>query len=67
MEMEPVRVRADCCNAMTQQTYFKGTAELYFCQHHADEHEPVLLASGWILRTEHTAQTIDNRTLVPVE
>jgi hypothetical protein len=65
--MEMVRTRADCCIQTAQAIYFNAEQELYFCQHHANKHEPMLLAEGWTLLTKHTAETIDNRTLVPVE
>lgn len=64
--MEIVRRKADCCSAMSEQTYFKNMTDLAFCQHHADEHNAILLATGWERLVKHD-ETIDNTTLVPVE
>lgn len=64
--MEIVRRKADCCSAMSEQTYVKDEIDLAFCQHHANKHEIVLLTDGWVCLTNQD-ETIDTRTLVPVE
>lgn len=58
--------RTDCCGVMIEQIYVKADVDLAFCQHHANQHNVVLLAMGWE-RLKKPEETIDKNALVAVE
>lgn len=44
--------RCDRCNAQAYHRATRGEGELLFCNHHANEYGPALIAQGFILEDQ---------------
>ena len=47
-----VEDRCDRCRAQAWIVATKGSQELYFCNHHGNKHQLVLIADGWAIQDD---------------
>lgn len=51
--------RCDRCSGQAYTLWAQEGSELFFCAHHTREHEPVLLAQGFVLHIDERDRLIE--------